>query len=305
MDSDTLLAEIDELQQRGVDPAGRLIVSERAHLIMPYHVELDRLAEEAMGDRAIGTTGRGIGPAYSSKASRTGIRAADLLDIESLLLRLDVVLEDANAQITKIYGGAPVALDHVMEKCRLWSEQLSPYVGHVEQTLSEGLRSGRTLLLEGAQGALLDLDHGTYPFVTSSNPTIGGACVGLGIHPRHISGIVGVFKAYCTRVGAGPFPTELADETGAAIRELAQEFGVTTGRPRRVGWFDAVAARYSAQVNGYTSLVLDPARRPGRVPPPEGLYGLRAGRRGGARSARRRVGPRAQQAHIRGASRLG
>ena len=256
VDSDTLLAEIDELQQRGVDPAGRLIVSERAHLIMPYHVELDRLAEEAMGDRAIGTTGRGIGPAYSSKASRTGIRAADLLDIESLLLRLDVVLEDANAQITKIYGGAPVALDHVMEKCRLWSEQLSPYVGHVEQTLSEGLRSGRTLLLEGAQGALLDLDHGTYPFVTSSNPTIGGACVGLGIHPRHISGIVGVFKAYCTRVGAGPFPTELADETGAAIRELAQEFGVTTGRPRRVGWFDAVAARYSAQVNGYTSLVL-------------------------------------------------
>ena len=256
VDPDTLLEEVEGLQQRGVDVAGRLIVSERSHLIMPYHVALDGLAESAKGDQAIGTTGRGVGPAYSSKASRTGIRAAELLDIESLLLRMGPILEHENALITKVYGGSPVSLEDVLDKCRIWSERLAPFIGPAEQVVNQGLAEGKVLLLEGAQGALLDLDHGTYPYVTSSNPTIGGACVGLGIHPQHISGVFGVFKAYCTRVGAGPFPTELTDETGEAIRELAQEFGVTTGRPRRVGWFDAVAARYSAQVNGYTSLVL-------------------------------------------------
>ena len=256
VDPDVLLDEIDRLTQHGVDISSRLIVSERAHLIMPYHIVLDTLSEAARGSSALGTTGRGIGPTYSDKAARTGIRAADLLDVESLLPRLESNLDHANAIITRIYGGSPLSLTNVFDKCRQWSERLTPLIGPAERTVREALESDRNVLLEGAQGVLLDLDHGTYPFVTSSSPTIGGACVGLGIHPRYISGITGVFKAYCTRVGSGPIPTELTDETGDTIRELAQEFGVTTGRPRRVGWFDGVAARYSAQINGYTSAVL-------------------------------------------------
>ena len=256
VDADVLLDEIDGLRGRGLDISNRLIVSERAHLIMPYHVALDALAERARGGDAIGTTQKGIGPTYSDKAARTGIRAADLLDLESLHARLDDILEYTNAVITKVYGGTAISPDEVFEKCTRWAERLRPLIGSAERIVHEALEAGKRVLLEGAQGTLLDLDHGTYPFVTSSNPTIGGACVGLGMHPRHIEGIVGVYKAYCTRVGAGPFPTELLDDTGETIRELAQEFGVTTGRPRRVGWFDAVASRYSAQVNGYTSAVV-------------------------------------------------
>ena len=256
IDPDVLLDEIDGLSDRGVDISSRLLVSERAHVIMPYHVALDQLAEAARGDRALGTTGKGVGPAYSDKAARTGVRAAELLDLEALLARLEGIVSQTNALITKVYGGSPLPLSDIFEKCRRWAERLGPYIEPVEQRVHEALEAGNTVLLEGAQGALLDLDHGTYPFVTSSHPTIGGACVGLGIHPRHISGILGVFKAYSTRVGSGPFPTELLDETGRTIRELAQEFGTTTGRPRRVGWFDAVAARYSMQVNGYTSAIL-------------------------------------------------
>ena len=254
---DVLLDEIDDLQRRsGIDVSGRLVVSEHAHLIMPYHIILDRLAEASLGSKALGTTGMGVGPAYSDKATRTGFRVADLLDLESLLTRLETTLEHTNAVIAKVYEGSPVSLDEVFDKCRRWAEHLSPLIGPVERIAHAALQQGRKVLLEGAQGALLDLDHGTYPYVTSSNPTVGGACVGMGIQPRHISGVIGVFKAYCTRVGSGPFPTELFDETGQRIRELAQEFGTTTGRPRRVGWFDAVAARYSTQVNGYTSAVL-------------------------------------------------
>jgi adenylosuccinate synthase len=256
VDPDVLLDEIGHLQDRGIDLAGRLMVSERAHLVMPYHILLDELAEEARGSDALGTTRRGIGPAYSDKAARTGIRAADLLDIESLFPRLEGIVEYNNAVITKIHGGSPVSLQDVFDKCRGWGERLAEYIGPVENTVREALDNGSSVLLEGAQGALLDLDHGTYPYVTSSHPTIGGACIGLGIQPRYIGGILGAFKAYSTRVGAGPFVTELQDETGEAIRELAQEFGTTTGRPRRVGWFDAVAARYSARLNGYTSVVL-------------------------------------------------
>ena len=256
VDPDVLLDEIDSLHQQGIDISGRLQVSERAHIIMPYHIALDRLAESARGSGAIGTTGKGVGPAYADKAARTGFRVAELLDLESLLERLEGTLEHANAMITRVYGGSPLALDDVFESCRRWSERLRPFIGPVERIVQTALASGHNVLLEGAQGALLDIDHGTYPFVTSSSPTIGGACTGLGIHPQYISGVIGVFKAYCTRVGGGPFATELSDATGDAIRELAQEFGVTTGRPRRVGWFDAVAARYSAQVNGYTSAVL-------------------------------------------------
>ena len=253
---DALLEEIDGLRSRGIDISGRLMVSERAHLVMPYHVVLDELAETARGSQAIGTTGKGIGPAYTDKAARTGIRTADLSDLESLLPRLKSVAGHANAIITKVYGGQPLSVDEMFARCRAWSEELTPFIGPVEHVVHDAVEAGETVLLEGAQGALLDLDHGTYPFVTSSHPTIGGACTGLGLLPRQIDVILGVFKAYSTRVGSGPFVTELHDQTGDAIRERAQEFGTTTGRPRRVGWFDSVAARYSVRINGYTSLVL-------------------------------------------------
>ena len=256
VDPDVLLDEIDHLKERGIDITDRLVVSERAHLVMPYHIKLDQYAEEARGDQAIGTTGKGIGPAFGDKASRNGIRAAELFDIESLYSRLENIMAYHNAVITKVYERDPVSLEDVFAKCKEWSERLTPLIGPVEEIVQQALDAGNNVVLEGAQGVLLDLDHGTYPFVTSSNPSVGGACVGLGIHPHQISGVIGVFKAYSTRVGAGPLPSELTDETGARIRELAQEFGVTTGRPRRVGWFDAVAARYSTQVNGYTSAVL-------------------------------------------------
>ena len=257
VDPDALLEEISELERRGIDLTGRLIVSERAHLVMPYHVVLDELAEVARGDQALGTTGRGIGPAYTDKAARTGIRAADLFDLEALLPRLDSVMGHANAIITKVYGGSPVSLDEVFASCRAWSERLQPFIGPVEHIVYNAVEAGETVILEGAQGALLDLDHGTYPYVTSSHPTIGGAQTGLGLLPGQIDSILGVFKAYGTRVGSGPFVTELHGERGNFMRELAQEFGTTTGRPRRVGWFDAVAARYSVRINGYTSLVLN------------------------------------------------
>lgn len=256
VDPDVFLDEIDSLNSQGIDITERIIVSERAHLVMPYHVVLDEMAERSRGRNALGTTGRGIGPAYSDKAARTGIRAADLLDINALVTRLEAVLEHTNAVITKIYGGDSVSREFIYEKCHEWSERMARYIGPVEKIANQALAEGKHVLMEGAQGVLLDLDHGTYPFVTSSNPTIGGASVGLGISPRHITRITGVFKAYSTRVGTGPLTTELTDETGETIRELAQEFGTTTGRPRRVGWFDSVAARYSTLINGYTSAVL-------------------------------------------------
>lgn len=256
VDPDVLLDEIDSLTAQGIDIQDRLVVSDRAHLIMPYHVALDVLAEQARGSSAIGTTGKGIGPTYADKAARTGIRAADLLDVEALLPRLERIMEYNNAVITKVYGGEPVSTAEVFDKCRQWAERMTPFIAPVEKIVHNALKANKNILLEGAQGALLDLDHGTYPFVTSSNPTVGGACIGLGMSPIHIDGITGVFKAYSTRVGGGPLPTELLDTTGEAIRNLAQEFGVTTGRPRRVGWFDGVAARYSVEVNGYTSAIL-------------------------------------------------
>jgi adenylosuccinate synthase len=256
IDPDVLLEEIDDLRSRGIDISDRIVVSERAHLIMPYHVLLDELSERARGASRLGTTGKGIGPAYADKAARTGVRAADLLDIEALLPRLENILKYTNSVITKVYGGDALSFEDVFDKCRRWSERLVPYIGQAEKIVNQALAAGENVLLEGAQGVLLDLDHGTYPFVTSSNPTIGGASVGVGVSPTHIEGITGVFKAYTTRVGTGPLPTELLDETGETIRELAQEFGTTTGRPRRVGWFDAVAAKYSALINGYTSAVL-------------------------------------------------
>ena len=252
---DVLLQEIDDLQQKGLDLDGRLMVSERSHLVMPYHEVLDGLAEAARSE-AIGTTGRGIGPAYTDKAARIGIRVADLLDVEALLPRLDDAMSHNNAIIERVYGGEPVSLDSVYDRCKEWASRMMPYIGPVEHIVYDALQAGQTVVLEGAQGALLDLDHGTYPFVTSSHPTIGGACTGLGLLPDQIESVLGVFKAYSTRVGAGPFLTELKDDTGERIRDLAGEFGTTTGRARRVGWFDSVGARYSLRVNGYTSLIL-------------------------------------------------
>ena len=256
IDADVLLGELTELDSRGIDTS-RFYVSERAHLIMPYHILLDQLEEEAKGSAAIGTTGRGVGPAYTDKISRLGIRVGDLLDLEgSLASRLEQTLEFKNQIITKIYGKEPLEFDTVFQLCTDWAEQLAPYVRPTEQIVQDMLDQGKNILLEGAQGTLLDIDHGSYPYVTSSSPSIGGASTGLGLSPQSITGVLGVFKAYSTRVGGGPMPSEMHGQMAEDLREKAQEFGVTTGRARRVGWFDAVAARYSREVNGFTGLVL-------------------------------------------------
>ncbi len=257
VDPDALLEELTELKSRDVD-VSRLLISERAHVIMPYHVTLDRLEENlrAEGEGAIGTTGRGIGPVYMDKSSRVGIRMADLLDDSGLLSKLSFIVERKNSLITKVYGGVPISLDDMYAKCREWARSLKPFIGDTEPVIQETLAKDGRLLLEGAQGTMLDLDHGTYPYVTSSSPTVGGACIGLGISPMYIREVAGVYKSYTTRVGSGALPTELNDEVGEAIRERAQEYGTTTGRARRCGWFDGVAAKYAAAVNGMTSAIL-------------------------------------------------
>ncbi len=255
VDPDVLTDEMEMLRGRGID-TNKLHVSERAHVIMPYHVLLDALEEKARGASAIGTTGRGIGPAYVDKTGRAGIRVGDLLDWETLAPKLKSVLEQKNAIITKIHGADPLPYEEVKAKCREWAEQLRPYAHPTEQIVQDRLAMGKRVLLEGAQGTLLDLDHGSYPYVTSSSPSIGGACTGLGLSPQSIAGVLGVFKAYSTRVGGGPMPSEIEDEFAEKIREIAQEYGTTTGRARRIGWFDGVAAKYSQLVNGFTGLVL-------------------------------------------------
>ena len=255
VDPDVLVNELAEIGARGIDTS-KLVISERAHVIMPYHVVLDALEEEARGDAAIGTTGRGIGPAYMDKTGRMGIRVGDLLDWEALVPMVTQVLEHKNALITKVYGGKALALDDVLAKCRIWADQMAPYAMATEQLVQDLLGQNKRVLLEGAQGTLLDIDHGSYPYVTSSSPSIGGACTGLGLNPQAIKGVLGVFKAYSTRVGSGPMPSEITDDEAEEIREKAQEFGVTTGRARRIGWFDGVAARYSQLINGFTGIVL-------------------------------------------------
>ncbi len=255
VDADAFLSELANLESRGIDTS-RLYVSERAHLIMPYHVLLDKLEEEARGADAIGTTGRGVGPAYVDKTARAGIRVSDLLDWDTLASRLKGTLEAKNALITKVYGGEPLSLDDLLERCSKWADALAPHVSSTEEIIRDLLTQGKNILLEGAQGTLLDVDHGSYPYVTSSSPSIGGACTGLGLDPRAIAGVLGVFKAYSTRVGEGPMPSEMHGEAADDLREKAQEYGTTTGRPRRVGWFDAVAGKYSRQLNGLTGMVI-------------------------------------------------
>jgi adenylosuccinate synthase len=250
-----LIGEIDNLNERGVD-TGNLFISDRAHLIMPYHLLLDGLEEEARGGKALGTTLKGIGPAFSDKAARLGVRAGDLLDEKALKERLDTVLEYKNVILTKVYGAKALSLDEVYNQYRQYGECLAPHIQDTTIMVDEALSRGELVILEGAQGTLLDPDFGTYPYTTSSSPLAGGACLGAGLSPITLSCILGVYKAYCSRVGSGPMPTELKDRTGDLIRERAHEYGTTTGRPRRCGWFDAVAARFSSRINGFTGAVV-------------------------------------------------
>jgi adenylosuccinate synthase len=246
-----LINEIDQLKQRGVDIT-RLFISDRAHLIMPYHTLIDNLEEKWRGGKALGTTGKGIGPAYADKTARLGIRTSDLLDREALLERLRFLLDYKNTILTKIYGVNPLSLDEIYSQYCQYGEQLAPYIQDAALMIEEALNREELILLEGAQGALLDPDFGTYPYTTSSSPLAGGSCLGVGLGPTKINRVLGVFKSYCTRVGSGPMPTELNDKTGDLIRERAHEYGTTTGRPRRCGWFDAIAARLSSRINGFT-----------------------------------------------------
>jgi adenylosuccinate synthase len=253
VDLAALLEEIDELEARGVS-CDKLLVSANAHLIMPYHRALDKVSERFLGKAKIGTTGRGIGPTYGDKVARVGIRVQDLFDPGILQQKLELTLRDKNQLLTKVYNRRGIEAKRVAEEFTGYAERLRPYVADAGLVIGQALEAGANVLLEGAQGTLLDVDHGTYPFVTSSNPTAGGACVGAGIGPTRISKVIGIIKAYTTRVGSGPFPTELNDATGEWLRQAGGEFGVTTGRARRTGWFDAVIARYATRVNGITDL---------------------------------------------------
>jgi len=250
-----LISEMDQLNERGVDTT-RLYISDRAHLIMPYHILLDGLEEELRAGKALGTTRKGVGPAFTDKAARLGIRAGDLLDKETLLERLRFILEYKNIILTKVYGVNPLSLDEVYNDYCRYAEHLAPRITETATMVEEALNKGELVLLEGAQGSLLDPDFGTYPYTTSSSPLAGGGCLGTGISPNRINHVLGVFKAYCTRVGSGPMPTELKDEVGNLIRERAHEYGTTTGRPRRCGWFDAVAARFTSRINGFTGAAI-------------------------------------------------
>jgi len=247
--------EMRGLADRGVD-CSDLLISANAHLIMPHHRALDRVNERFLGAARIGTTGRGIGPSYGDKVARMGVRVQDVFDPKILRQKLELALREKNQVLVKVYNRRPIDAVAVAEEYLQYAELLRPHVADTSALLNRALDEGKAVLLEGAQGTLLDVDHGTYPFVTSSNPTAGGACAGSGIGPTRIDGVVGILKAYTTRVGAGPFPTELLDADGERLRKIGGEVGVTTGRPRRCGWFDAVIARYATRVNGLTSVFL-------------------------------------------------
>ncbi|MGH2460180.1 MAG: adenylosuccinate synthase [Chloroflexota bacterium] len=249
VDPCALLEEIDTLATAGVSVAN-LFVSDRAHVVLPYHLVLDALEEEQRGEASLGTTRRGVGPAYVDKVARSGLRMCDLIDSSSLRERIFEAVALKNRLISGVYGHSPVDPAPVYELYRAFGERLAPHVTDTSLLIHDAIAKGHNVLLEGAQATLLDIDYGTYPFVTSSSPTAGGACVGAGIGPTQIDRVVGVFKAYQTRVGAGPFPTELLNGVGEHLRERGQEFGTTTGRPRRCGWFDAVLARHAVRING-------------------------------------------------------
>lgn len=259
IDPKAFFEEVDQMQSQGISISPeRLKVSSRAHLIMPYHRALDHTSEERLGNEKIGTTLRGIGPAYEDKAGRRGIRVSDALVPELLKLRIERNLEEAN-RIIVTYGQQPLYADQIFDEISALAERLRPFVCETSHFFAEAKRENKKILLEGAQATLLDVDHGTYPYVTSSNPTAGGAAVGAGIPPHHISGVLGIVRTYATRVGEGPFPTEMLDaeeETANLIRQRGNEYGSVTKRPRRCGWFDAVATRYAAELNGFNSVAL-------------------------------------------------
>jgi adenylosuccinate synthase len=255
IDPEVLIGELAGLEERGVDTS-RLVISSDAHLIMPHHRALDKVTERFLGKRRIGTTGRGIGPAYGDKVARVGIRVQDLLDLSILRQKLEGTLEEKNQILVKVYNRKAIDVDEVVEEYAGYAEALKHRIVDTRLLLGNALDAGEWVLLEGSQGTLLDVDHGTYPFVTSSNPTAGGAATGAGIGPTRIDRVVGILKAYTTRVGSGPFPTELFDANGEYLRKQGGEVGVTTGRDRRCGWFDAVVARYASRVNGITDYFL-------------------------------------------------
>lgn len=255
IDPIALIDEINMLRDNGIDVTNRLHISHKAHLIMPYHKLLD-MAQESKSESAIGTTGRGIGPAYIDKARRVGIRIVDLLDRKCLEEKLRININEKNDILAKIYGFEKLDIDEIINNYISFDKLIDPFVTDTTLLLNQAIKENKKIILEGAQGALLDVDHGTYPYVTSSNPTSGGACTGLGIPPKSIDRVIGITKAYCTRVGLGPFPTELKDEKGDYIREKGWEYGSTTGRPRRCGWLDLVALNYSKMINGFDEIAL-------------------------------------------------
>ena len=255
VDPRVLLREVDELSASGLDVSG-LRLSLNAHLIMPYHLELEKVTQRFLGKNALGTTKRGIGPAYADRAARVGIRVQDLYDEKILREKLDVVLWEKNRVLTKVYNKLPVAPEKILEDYLRYAERLRPHVADTGRLLHDALSAGKNVMLEGAQGVMLDLDHGTYPFVTSSTPVAGYALASAGFGPQHVERVIGITKAYVTRVGSGPFPTEALDENGDRLGERGHEFGTTTGRKRRCGWFDACVLRYAARLNGLSELIL-------------------------------------------------
>jgi adenylosuccinate synthase len=255
VDPGLLVRELDELEARGIPTSG-VRLSGNAHLIMPWHVAIDSASERRLGRLQIGTTRRGIGPAYADKAARLGIRVQDILDPKILRQKFETALADKNRVLEQVYGAEPLEVEELAERMEGHAVRLRPFVADTSLLVERALRDGQSVLLEGAQGTLLDVDHGTYPFVTSSNPTAGAAAIGIGIGPTRIDQVLGVAKAYVTRVGEGPFPTEIEGEAQARVRELGGEYGTTTGRERRCGWLDLVALRFAARVNGLTSLAL-------------------------------------------------
>ena len=255
IDPAVLLEEIRALDSRGINTS-KLVISTNAHLITPYHRTIDKVSERFLGKAKIGTTGRGIGPAYADKISRIGIRVQDLFDRSILEQKLQGALHDKNQVLTKVFNRKNMAVAEILEEYLAYAEILRPYIADTSLLLDKALKAGKTVLLEGSQGTLLDVDHGTYPFVTSSNPTAGGACTGSGIGPKAITRVIGIVKAYTTRVGSGPFPTELLDDDGDKLRTIGHEYGTTTGRNRRCGWYDAPIARYAVRINGLTDFFL-------------------------------------------------
>ncbi len=256
IDPQALLAEIDGLLKKGIEVRENLLISGRAHIIMPYHRAIEKESEKQKGSLKIGTTGRGIGPTYADKMARVGVRVADILDKEVFRDKLKTNIQEMNYFLDRLYGAKGFILEDIYDEYIGYAERLRDFITDTAVLLNRALRQGKNILFEGAQGTHLDVDHGTYPYVTSSNATSGGACTGTGVGPTKIDKVIGVVKAYTTRVGSGPFPTELQDATGEFLRDKGREYGATTGRPRRCGWFDAVATRYAADVNGFTGMVL-------------------------------------------------